>query len=231
MNKIFTYTKDVAVYFIGTLAALTLAQAVAQRHAYIYFAIMALWFFALLYLGLRQNQLLLRHDWQVFKREKLKNSLLIIAFLIILEVLINLLNPFFNQFVSATPKYPTYDFPIDTWLGIIMSLFTGIINIGIAVFEELSYRHDLFYRYKSERRIIVLSLLVLSSLLFGFSHFYNFNGSLLGTLLYAVAGFFFGCIYLVTKNIWIPILVHVLFNSVSLISAIFLLIFKIIGVV
>ncbi|MFT9389546.1 MAG: CPBP family intramembrane glutamic endopeptidase, partial [Leuconostoc sp.] len=115
-------------------------------------------------------------------------------------------------------------------LGIIMSLVTGLMNIGIAVFEELSYRHDLFYRYKSEPRMIVLALLVLSSLLFGFSHFYNFNGSLLGTLLYAVAGLFFGCIYLVTENIWIPILVHVLFKSVSLISAIFLLLFKIIGI-
>ncbi len=230
MNKIFTYIKDVGIYFIGTLAVLTLAQAVAQQQAYIYFAIMALWFFVLLYLGLRQNRLLLRHDWQVLKRQKLKNSLLIIGFFILLEVMINLLNPFFNQFVSAKPKYPTYDFPINTWLGIIMSLVTGLMNIGIAVFEELSYRHDLFYRYKSEPRMVVLSLLVLSSLLFGFSHFYNFNGSLLGTLLYAVAGLFFGCIYLVTENIWVPILVHVLFNSVSLISAIFLLLFKIIGI-
>ncbi|WP_432707746.1 CPBP family glutamic-type intramembrane protease [Leuconostoc citreum] len=108
-----------------------------------------------------------------------------------------------------------------------MNLLVGLISVIIAFFEEVAYRYELFYKFKNKSIITFISLLLLSSFLFGASHIYNFNGSILGTLSYASAGLILGLFYIISKNIWVPIIIHVFFNSVALIAPIFILLFKI----
>lgn len=222
------YIKNVLVYFFGSLLILTLANNVSGTNSYIYFFILLIWFLTLLFFELKNNHQFLKDQWLEFKKRKFLNIFIIIIALIILEIIINISGPFFRQFEPTKPLFHSHSFPIDTWLGIFMNIVMGFTNVLMALVEEIAYRYELFFKYKSSKFMIFI-LLVLSSLLFGLSHIYNFNGSIISSLLYAFAGLWLGIIYLTTKNIWMPIIVHGLFNSISLISAIILLLFKIIN--
>ncbi|MCK8607171.1 CPBP family intramembrane glutamic endopeptidase [Apilactobacillus ozensis] len=136
----------------------------------------------------------------------------------------------FNGFAPEHNPYPSYGFPVETWIGLIMSIYVGVVNLGVAFVEELAFRHEMMYRFGSNKSLMILSV-VISSLLFGFSHYYNFSGSLIASLSYAVAGVVLSIAYIVSKNIWVPIITHMLFNGIAVVSTVILIVFKIIGTI
>ncbi|MBX8456264.1 CPBP family intramembrane glutamic endopeptidase [Apilactobacillus kunkeei] len=224
MTKLF---KPLSIYFFGSLLWVTLATFLANGNAYLYFMLMLFWFLGILVIEIKHNKVLLSHDWQLLQNNKIKNIMLIIIGFVILQIVVSLSGSFFRQFISEKNYFPTYSFAIDTWLGIFMNFFSGVISLIIAFFEEIAYRYELFYKFKNKGNITSIALLIMSSVLFGLSHIYNFNGSVLGTLSYAAAGLILGLFYIISKNIWVPIIIHGLFNSVALIAPIVILIFKI----
>ncbi|WP_349533847.1 CPBP family intramembrane glutamic endopeptidase [Leuconostoc citreum] len=223
--------KPISIYFFGSLIWLTLATFLANGNAYIYFGMMLIWFLGILIMEIRQNKDLLSNDWHFLKSHKTKNIILIIIGFVLLQIVVSVSGDFFRQFVSEKNHFPTYSFPIDTWLGIFMNLVAGVISLIVAFFEEVAYRYELFYKQKNKGTITFIFLLLMSSFLFGVSHIYNFNGSILGTLSYALAGLVLGIFYMISKNIWVPIIIHGLFNSVALIAPIVILVFKITSLV
>ncbi|MCF6514909.1 CPBP family intramembrane metalloprotease [Lactobacillus sp. S2-2] len=80
------------------------------------------------------------------------------------------------------------------------------------------------FRFKKYGITPLSIMLIVSSLLFGFSHFYNYNGSFIATIPYGLAGLVLAISYLLTNKFFVPTIAHIIFNSTSLISSIFLLI-------
>ncbi len=220
------YLKSVSIYFVLTLIVLSIATFIPGGNAYTYFLIVGAWFLGIFIYDSKRYRSLLSEQWQLFKQSKWKNIVMIVVSYIVLQAVVALVSPVFKPFISETQNFPTFSFPIDNWLGLLMTLIVGFINLGVAFVEEIAFRYEMFYRFKHLNKVIWIALMILSSFLFGASHFYNFNGSLLGTVPYAVAGIVLSLTYVISKNIWVPIITHLLFNSISLLSAIILIVFK-----
>jgi membrane protease YdiL (CAAX protease family) len=94
-----------------------------------------------------------------------------------------------------------------------IDLLVSIISIGIIapIFEELLFRGIILQNLISNNKNIVMANLF-QSLLFGIAHMNPFQ------LLYAIPiGFYFGILYIKTKNIWVPISIHIFTNSLAII--------------
>ncbi len=224
----FRFFKAILIYFVMTLIVLTIDMKIAGNNTYIYMGILSIWFIGILAYEIKGHHNFLSEQWHQFKLNKFKNIGIIILFYIILQVVVSLAGSYFNNFAPAKSPYPSYSFPIDTWTGLTLSLLVGFVNLGVAFVEEIAYRHEMMYRFKNNKLLMLVSIII-SSLLFGFSHYYNFSGSLIASLSYAIAGIVLSFAYITSKNIWIPIFTHILFNFISVFSVIVLIIFKIIA--
>ncbi|UUV98851.1 CPBP family intramembrane glutamic endopeptidase [Vagococcus luciliae] len=218
---------SVSLIFIGTLLILTVSRMIAGTNGYVYFLFPLIWFMGLFFREIKTKKVMLSNQWTEFKQTKWRNILFIILTLVIVSVVIQVTRPFFNQFIPKNPAHG-YDYSIDTALGLLFSLLAGLLDLVVAFVEEVTYRYEGMYVYKSNKGLLAVMLIV-SSLLFGFSHYYNFGGSFIATIPYACAGLVFGVFYLLTKNIWVPIIAHLLFNSTAVLSSLFLIIVKMIS--
>ncbi|MGX2946946.1 CPBP family intramembrane glutamic endopeptidase [Enterococcus alishanensis] len=213
------------VIFLGTLLILTIARNIAGSNPYIYFLFPTIWFLLLFIRDVQTKRDILLKDWRAFKSKKWVNSFLVLIIVLLLFLIIQLSRPFFNQFIPEK-NIEAYNFSVDTIAGLFFTFLAGMLNLLVAFIEEITYRYEGLYTYRSDKKKAVL-MLIISSILFGFSHYYNFNASFLASGPYVLAGLVLGITYLVTKNIWVPILAHMLFNSTDVISSIFLIVFKI----
>jgi hypothetical protein len=94
-------------------------------------------------------------------------------------------------------------------------LFSLAIVWTTAAFgEEMIFRGFFFNRLAQlgpGQAFSWIMALLLSSVFFGLGHAYQ---GMAGVVLTTIAGIFFGLIYLVCgKNLWVPILVHGLYNT------------------
>jgi len=218
---------SVVIIFIGTLLILTLSRMISGTNSYIYFFLPAVWFIGLFLRDINTKREMLSHQWVSFKNRKWRYLLCIVITLILVSIIIQGTRPFFNQFIPKKSAY-SYDYNIETFLGLLFSVLAGIVDLIVAFVEEVTYRYEGMYVYKSNK-IVLFVMLIFSSILFGFSHYYNFGGSFIATMPYALAGLVFGVMYLWTKNIWVPIIAHLIFNSTAILSSLFLVIVKIIS--
>jgi uncharacterized protein len=97
----------------------------------------------------------------------------------------------------------------------------SIYSVGIltGVCEELFFRGFLLEHYIEDG--YPMEGLFLTSIIFGFIH-YTPESSILIPILLSFAGAFFGWLYIHTKNLWVPIFTHTVFNSSSLILSFFI---------
>lgn len=100
-----------------------------------------------------------------------------------------------------------------TILGInhIFLLTPFIIEIGTAVFEEIIFRGIVFRIV--EERLGSWVALIISSLFFGFLHLMN-EGSVFsdGLAIAIEAGLLLGAAYMLSRNLWFPIAIHLSWN-------------------
>jgi membrane protease YdiL (CAAX protease family) len=102
---------------------------------------------------------------------------------------------------------------------------------GIAFFEEILFRgiliNTILYRFGKRKKGIYYAIII-SSVLFGLSHLSNLINRpsiLIGTIsqvVYAAAtGLLYSIVYIKYRNIWSVIIIHALFNLLSLFPFIF----------
>lgn len=212
---------------VGTLLAITFALLIAHSNAYLYTWLASLWFIVLFSYELKTYHHYLVTQWQAFKQHWIANlSLAVLTTIIAMGLIYVSRQLFFNQFIPQ-PPLPELSPSVETIPGMLTALYAGVINLIVAIFEEIAYRHDLFYRYRSSKGLTIF-LLIITNLGFGWSHYYNFGGSFLATTPYAFAGIIFSIVYLWRRNLWIPIIAHLIFNAQSFIGAVLLLIFHLI---
>lgn len=206
-----SYLTAVLFNVIGTLLFLTVIRAVTGENAFIYSYLGSGWFIALFGYEIYKYHAYLKEQWQDFKKKKWTNILISLVSVLILIVVVTFSRKYFNQFIPANgPK--ELIIPINGFFGIFTNLYAAIINLMVAIFEEIAFRHDMWYRYRKHKFV------------FGFSHYYNFNGSFVATIPYAFAGMILSLLYLWRRNIWLPIFTHFIFNFPAIIGVISIII-------
>lgn len=218
---------SVIVIFIGTLIMLTISRSLAGTNGYVYFVLPLVWFVALFVREINTKKSMLSNQWTEFKQKKWRNIVYIIVTLVLVSLVIQVTRPIFNEFIPKDGAHG-YEYDIETAMGLLFSVLAGALDLVVAFVEEVTYRYEGMYVYKSNKPLLVVMLIV-SSLLFGFSHYYNFGGSFIASIPYALAGLVFGLMYLLSKNIWVPVIAHLLFNSTAILSSLFLVIVKLIS--
>lgn len=98
----------------------------------------------------------------------------------------------------------------------IVNLILLLITAGVfaPVWEELFYRGVLLRKFM--KRYSVISSIFLSSLLFAI-----FHGGLFSIVNAFIMGCFLSYVYIIRKNIWIPIIIHSINNIVSILLSTF----------
>ena len=90
-------------------------------------------------------------------------------------------------------------------------LFSFTLFFLVAVSEEIFFRGILFRMIN--RRWIIWAALVISALIFGGLHIFNDNATLWSSIAIAIeAGSLLGAAYAYSKNIWLPIGIHWIWN-------------------
>lgn len=209
--------------FIMTMLILTFARHLANDSWLIYTVIGGGWFILLFSLDILNEKSFLKDQWLNFKQQKWKNIGLIILTLVLVVITIQTTRPFFNRFIPVNDITGYAESP-NTLSGILFNIVDGILALIVAFVEEIAYRYKGIYSYK-KNKIMMGTMLIVSNVLFGFSHYYSFGGSFLATSPYIIAGFIMSITYLISRNIWVPLWSHLIFNSMALISSILLLIF------
>lgn len=100
---------------------------------------------------------------------------------------------------------------VDTFQGLLVNLV--IIGLLAALGEEMLFRGVILKMLNESLKNIHLAV-ILSALLFS-----AFHGQFFGFLPRTVLGILFGYIFVWTGSLWVPILLHLLFNSVSVVVA------------
>ncbi|MFZ2589020.1 CPBP family intramembrane glutamic endopeptidase, partial [Paucilactobacillus nenjiangensis] len=84
-----------------------------------------------------------------------------------------------------------------------------------------------FYQFKGRGAVTVL-MFFFSAIFFGLIHWNNFNGNVVEMIPYMMMGAWFSLLYLYSKNIWVSITTHFLFDVMTPVASIFMLIITII---
>ncbi len=94
------------------------------------------------------------------------------------------------------------------------------LTVGAPFFEELLYRRTLIPMLE-KRGMASFTAVIASSIVFAFAHFPNdlINGNLYGGIIHCVGVFYIsivvGLIYVLTRNILFPIIIHSIVNFIS----------------
>jgi len=201
----------------STLTFMKYLQVISQIGVFI----LPAYFFA--YLSNRQpmNYLRLRSEFKIFP--------LVVAMLVILVSI-----PFINYLVRLNEQmtFPDFMSGIENWMrnledqaAVMTQAFLKVnslsglfVNLTIIAFlaaigEELLFRGVILRILNDSMKNIHLAV-ILSAIIFS-----AFHGQFYGFIPRAVLGVLFGYIFIWTGNLWIPILLHLLFNSVSVVVA------------
>lgn len=94
----------------------------------------------------------------------------------------------------------------------LFSIIASIISPLLAPFSE-----EILFRYvfigKTKGKSLQIVMLFVQAIFFGLIHTMSFGGNPLATIPYMVIALYFGIIYMISKNIWMTIIVHFLFNA------------------
>jgi membrane protease YdiL (CAAX protease family) len=112
-----------------------------------------------------------------------------------------------NQATEMTDAF----LQVDTAMGLMVNLL--IIGLLAAVGEELLFRGVILKMFRESVNNVHLAVFF-SALLFS-----AFHGQFYGFVPRAMLGVMFGYIFVWTGSLWVPILLHLLFNSVSVVVA------------
>lgn len=166
----------------------------------------------------------LRADWGKFKQHIWRNMGLALIEMIAAHLIIIGVRTVIGIFVhkSALALTPSMDLLNIAGLGAASVTLLGSLTALMAPFsEEIVFRHALFFQFRN-RGALTWLMLIVSSVLFGLAHWNNFNGNIVAMIPYMCAGAWFAIVYYLSKNIWQNIMVHIMFDLISFVSALFL---------
>lgn len=167
-----------------------------------------------------QSKNVLAVQWRDFKSRKWTKYLWIVATYIAVVLVISILRKLSNSWFAADTQSPATQ---EVVVPVLYTVLGSLIPLMAPLYEELVFRHGLFYtRVKSSFSLVLCALI--SSVLFGLIHYYNF-GNALATVPYMFVGLFFCAVYWKTKNIFFVIFPHLLLNGLNILLGLLSLVF------
>lgn len=115
------------------------------------------------------------------------------------------------SFVPVDEWFPSHEQVIESIMGgnsFVLTFLT--VGILVPMFEELLMRGLVFNELR--RNINLKVAIILQALIFGIYH-----GNMLQFIYASILGLFLGLAYVWTDSLWAPIIIHILFNSSSMI--------------
>ncbi|WP_406567624.1 CPBP family intramembrane glutamic endopeptidase [Chryseobacterium oryctis] len=162
----------------------------------------------------------IKNQWKEFKTHKWTKYLWILLFYILSFVIISLTRKlilnYFDVDVPEDASSKTQTFTFYSFIAIILPMLAPF-------YEEIAFRYSLFYQ-NINRKFSNIIFAVISSVLFGLIHYYNFNSVVL-TIPYMFIGLFYCFVYYKTRNIYYTIFTHLLVNWINVILGIIGLVF------
>lgn len=111
--------------------------------------------------------------------------------------------------------------PFDNKPTIWRVIVEGIVYyIGVGIMEELYLRgllQNIVEKWFGERKNATLFAVIIASVLFGLGHIFGALGQPIVTVIAktiwaAALGVYFGAVYVASKNLWVPIILHLIIN-------------------
>lgn len=152
---------------------------------------------------------ILKNDWKEFKKQKWYKYLFITASFILMLIILKIVRYALTSIIPSQSITEDID-SINKSLPFYMIFMGSLPALLAPFFEELAFRNNLFYQLKNNLFISVV-MAIISSILFGAIHYYNFN-SFTATIPYMFIGLFFCMIYAFKRNIYYTIIPHLLLN-------------------
>lgn len=178
---------------------------------------------------------LLASHWRAFRARLGRNLVIVLGSVITLHVLLFLVRLPAGDLFDKGPIEPRAA-PVEamTATGLPMLLLTLLASFGpvlVAFVEDTVYRHTLLARIPVWDRGIMLraSVVVANAVVFGAMHVFAFGGSLLATVPYMVIGLAMNLLFLWTKNLWVVLGSHIVFNSLPIFSTAFIVVMRVTG--
>lgn len=227
----FKFLKSLMINFIGVLGSNYLIRKVSGDNVYMYLSLAFLVVIILFFYNIMNFGNYMKSEWIKYKKRFWVNLLISIFLFIILVTVLAFTKNIFDPLRPdpATTGVVQYKMPSANFLGFFVMILGALTDLFIVIVEEAAYRYEAMYKFRKSGKLFLLIMIIISSMLFGFSHFYNFNGSFIATIPYGILGIILAISYLITNNFWVPTVAHLLFNLPSLISTIFLIIVKLIS--
>ena len=164
-------------------------------------------------------KMMLYTHWQKYKQAFWRSSLLVVVGAVVLQVVIS-----FTRSLLPVGESIEKESTIDPNTIAFFSLL--IISLGplfTALLEDIIFRYTLLQKLFVQPWLWRVILVLLNSILFGLIHYHNFDGDLIATISFMVAGLFLNLIYLWTRNIWHVLLIHFVNNAVLSLGGVILL--------
>lgn len=167
--------------------------------------------------------MLLKH-WYYFKQQKIQSCLLVFVGAIVLQMIISLT----RAFLPLEQTFESNEQHIDPQnVNLFPLLMIALGPIFTALIEDVVFRYTLLHKLFIPHHLFRVLVLGLNSIFFGLIHYFNFDGNLLATVSFMVAGLFLNVVYLYTRNIWHVLLIHVFNNAILSLGAVIVL--KLVG--
>lgn len=164
---------------------------------------------------------MLKLHWYKFLQAKWSSWIVILLGAVLLQVIVTTVRSFLPVRGLEIVKTEEELNPVVNFTLLIISLgplFTALI-------EDIVFRYTFLQKLFISNIIWRIVVVFLNSMIFGFIHYYNFNGNVIATISFMAAGLFLNLVYLWTKNIWHALLIHVLNNFILSTLGIILLFF------
>lgn len=182
------------------------------------------------------NGPLLARHWRAFRGAFWRSAGLVVAGLFIIQFLIQFTRPLLEQIGGGGADAGAGAAGLDAGPALLAiagaedggaanpleapflgALFLSLGPTVTALIEDFTFRHTLLVKLPVWRNFAIAAVaVVFNAFLFGAAHINNYDGNLLLTLSYAVAGLFMNLVYLWTRNIWHVLLMHGLNNFILL---------------
>ncbi|KAB0625311.1 CPBP family intramembrane metalloprotease [Acinetobacter gandensis] len=162
---------------------------------------------------------MLSMHWQKYKQAFWRSSLLVVIGAIVLQVVISLTRSVLPLGSSGEEK-PSID---PNSIAFFSLLIISLGPLFTALLEDIIFRYTLLHKLFVQPWLWRVMLVLLNSILFGLIHYHNFDGNLIATISFMVAGLFLNIIYLWTRNIWHVLLIHFFNNALLSLGGLILL--------
>lgn len=178
---------------------------------------------------------LLASHWRAFRARLGRNLLVVLGSVVALHVLLFLVRLPAGELFAKGPLTPRVE-PIEAVdaAGLPLLLLTLLASFGpvlVAFVEDTVFRHTLLARIPVWERGIALraAVVLINSMVFGAMHILAFGGNLLATVPYMVIGLAMNLLFLWTKNLWVVLGAHIAFNSLPILSTLFMVVMRATG--